>query len=150
MQMRLQKYLAQAGIASRRASEKLILQGRIKVNGITIKELGTKVNPESDIIEVDGKICRIKQDYVYILLNKPKGILTSVKDPFGRPTVLELLKGVKDRVFPVGRLDKDTEGLVLLTNDGELALKLHTPSLRFLKHILPMCKELSKIKISKL
>ncbi len=133
MQMRLQKYLAQAGIASRRASEKLILQGRIKVNGITIKELGTKVNPESDIIEVDGKICRIKQDYVYILLNKPKGILTSVKDPFGRPTVLELLKGVKDRVFPVGRLDKDTEGLVLLTNDGELAYKITHPKFKVFK-----------------
>ncbi|NLZ54974.1 MAG: rRNA pseudouridine synthase [Thermoanaerobacteraceae bacterium] len=131
--MRLQKYLSQAGIASRRAGENLILQGRIKVNGITIKELGTKVNPESDIIEVDGRICDIKRDFIYILLNKPKGILTSVKDPFGRPTVLELLKGVKEKVFPVGRLDKDTEGLLLLTNDGDLTYKLTHPKFKVFK-----------------
>mgnify|MGYP000035039913 FL=1 len=127
MQMRLQKFLSQAGIASRRASEALILEGRVKVNGITVKELGTKVNPESDIIEVDGKVCNIDKEYVYILLNKPKGILTSVKDPFGRPTVIDLLKGIKTKVFPVGRLDKDTQGLLLLTNDGELTYKITHP-----------------------
>lgn len=127
MQMRLQKFLSQAGIASRRASEALILEGRVKVNGITVKELGTKVNPESDIIEVDGKVCNINKEYVYILLNKPKGILTSVKDPFGRPTVIDLLKGIKTKVFPVGRLDKDTQGLLLLTNDGELTYKITHP-----------------------
>jgi len=125
--MRLQKFLSQAGIASRRASEALILEGRVKVNGITVKELGTKVNPESDIIEVDGKVCNIDKEYVYILLNKPKGILTSVKDPFGRPTVIDLLKGIKTKVFPVGRLDKDTQGLLLLTNDGELTYKITHP-----------------------
>jgi len=125
--MRLQKFLSQAGIASRRASEALILEGRVKVNGITVKELGTKVNPESDIIEVDGKVCNINKEYVYILLNKPKGILTSVKDPFGRPTVIDLLKGIKTKVFPVGRLDKDTQGLLLLTNDGELTYKITHP-----------------------
>jgi len=133
LQIRLQKYLAQAGIASRRASENLILQGRIKVNGITVKELGTKVNPESDIIKVDGKICNIKHHFIYILLNKPKGVLTSVKDPFGRPTVLQLLKGVKERVFPVGRLDKDTEGLLLLTNDGDITYKLTHPKFKVSK-----------------
>jgi len=127
LQMRLQKFLSQAGIASRRASEALILEGRVKVNGITVKELGTKVNPESDIIEVDGKVCNIDKEYVYILLNKPKGILTSVKDPFGRPTVIDLLKGIKTKVFPVGRLDKDTQGLLLLTNDGELTYKITHP-----------------------
>ena len=127
MQMRLQKFLSQAGIASRRASEALILEGRVKVNGITVKELGTKVNPESDIIEIDGKVCNIDKEYVYILLNKPKGILTSVKDPFGRPTVIDLLKGIKTKVFPVGRLDKDTQGLLLLTNDGELTYKITHP-----------------------
>jgi len=99
----------------------------VKVNGITVKELGTKVNPESDIIEVDGKVCNIDKEYVYILLNKPKGILTSVKDPFGRPTVIDLLKGIKTKVFPVGRLDKDTQGLLLLTNDGELTYKITHP-----------------------
>lgn len=100
MQIRLQKFLSQAGIASRRASETLILDGRVTVNGITVKELGTKVNPESDIIEVDGKICNIKDDYIYILLYKPKGILTSVKDPFKRPTVIDLLKGIKGKSCP--------------------------------------------------
>jgi len=127
LQIRLQKYLSQAGIASRRASEALILEGRVKVNGVIIKELGTKVNPQSDIIEVDGKVCNIKDDFVYIILNKPKGVITSVKDPFGRPTVLDLLKGVNKKVFPVGRLDKDTEGLLLLTNDGDLAYRITHP-----------------------
>lgn len=133
LQIRLQKYLSQAGIASRRASENLILQGRIKVNGVTVKELGAKVEPESDIIEVDGKICNIKREFIYILLNKPKGVLTSVKDPFGRPTVIDLLKGVKEKVFPVGRLDKDTEGLLLLTNDGELTYKITHPKFKVIK-----------------
>lgn len=133
MQIRLQKFLSQAGIASRRASETLILDGRVTVNGITVKELGTKVNPESDIIEVDGKICNIKDDYIYILLYKPKGILTSVKDPFKRPTVIDLLKGIKEKVVPVGRLDKDTEGLLLLTNDGDLTYKITHPRFEVVK-----------------
>lgn len=140
MQIRLQKYLSQAGIASRRASEHLILKGRVKINGITVKELGTKINPESDIIEVDGKICDIKHNYIYLLLNKPTGIITSVKDPFGRPTVLQLLEGVKERVFPVGRLDKDTSGLLLLTNDGDLTYKLTHPKFKVFKTYIARIK----------
>ena len=127
MQIRLQKYLSQAGIASRRASEYLILQGLVKVNGKIINTLGTKVNPKTDIIEVNGKKCNIKHSSIYIIMNKPKGVLTTVKDPFGRPNVIDLLTTVNERVFPVGRLDKETEGLLLLTNDGVVTNKLTHP-----------------------
>lgn len=119
--------MAMAGIASRRACETLILDGRVQVNGKVVKELGTKVDPDVDEVRVDGEICRIKMKPVYIIMNKPKGVLTTVKDPFGRPTVIDLLAGVKERVFPVGRLDKDTEGLLIITNDGELSYKLTHP-----------------------
>nr|WP_245628478.1 pseudouridine synthase [Fervidicola ferrireducens] len=125
--MRLQKFLAMAGIASRRACETLILDGRVQVNGKIVKELGIKVDPDVDEVRVDGEICRIKMKPVYIIMNKPKGVLTTVKDPFGRPTIIDLLAGVKERVFPVGRLDKDTEGLLIITNDGELSYKLTHP-----------------------
>jgi len=127
---RLQKYLAGAGIASRRKCEELILQGRVEVNNFVVTELGTKVDPQKDIIKVDDKLVKYKEDkhYSYILLNKPKGYLTSLSDPFGRPTVLDLLKGVKERVFPVGRLDFNSEGLLILTNDGELAYALTHPA----------------------
>jgi len=126
----LQKYLAGAGIASRRKCEELILQGRVEVNNFVVTELGTKVDPRKDIIKVDDKLVKYKEDkhYSYILLNKPKGYLTSLSDPFGRPTVLDLLKGVKERVFPVGRLDFNSEGLLILTNDGELAYALTHPA----------------------
>jgi len=127
LEERLQKFLARAGIASRRASERLILEGRVKVNGRTVKELGIKIDPSKDEVWVDGKVCRIKSNYVYIVLNKPKGYVTTVKDPFGRLTVMDLLKGFKHRVYPVGRLDKDTEGLLILTNDGEVAYRLTHP-----------------------
>ncbi|MGB6607976.1 MAG: pseudouridine synthase [Atribacterota bacterium] len=127
---RLQKYLAGAGIASRRKCEELILQGRVEVNNFVVTELGTKVDPQKDIIKVDDKLVKYKETkhYYYILLNKPKGYLTSLSDPFGRPTVLDLLKGVKERVFPVGRLDFNSEGLLILTNDGELAYALTHPA----------------------
>ena len=127
---RLQKYLAGAGIASRRKCEELILQGRVEVNNFVVTELGTKVDPQKDIIKVDDKLVKYKEDkhYSYILLNKPKGYLTSLSDPFGRPTVLDLLKGVKERVYPVGRLDFNSEGLLILTNDGELAYALTHPA----------------------
>ncbi len=127
---RLQKYLAGAGIASRRKCEELILQGRVEVNNFVVTELGTKVDPRKDIIKVDDKLVKYKEDKhcSYILLNKPKGYLTSLSDPFGRPTVLDLLKGVKERVFPVGRLDFNSEGLLILTNDGELAYALTHPA----------------------
>lgn len=127
MKMRLQKFLAMAGIASRRACEMLILDGRVQVNGKVVKELGVKVDPDVDEIRVDGEICRIKIKPIYIIMNKPKGVLTTVKDPFGRPTIIDLLAGVRERVFPVGRLDKDTEGLLIITNDGELSYKLTHP-----------------------
>jgi len=127
---RLQKYLAGAGIASRRKCEELILQGRVEVNNFIVTELGTKVDPQKDVVKVDDKLVKYKEDkhYSYILLNKPKGYLTSLSDPFGRPTVLDLLKGVKERIYPVGRLDFNSEGLLILTNDGELAYALTHPA----------------------
>ena len=130
--VRLQKYLAECGIASRRKCEEYILQGRVKVNGKVVKELGTKIDPDVDIIEFDGKIVRREEKKVYIMLYKPAGYITSVKDPFGRPTVLDLVK-VKERIYPVGRLDFDTSGLLLLTNDGELANILMHPKHEIVK-----------------
>jgi 23S rRNA pseudouridine2605 synthase len=124
---RLQKILAQAGIASRRAAEELITAGRVAVNGKVVTELGTKADPAQDRITLDGKPVRIEERKLYILLNKPVGYVTTLKDPQGRPVVTSLLKGVKERVYPVGRLDYNTEGLLLLTNDGELANRLAHP-----------------------
>jgi len=130
MIVRLQKYLAGAGIASRRKCEELILQRQVRVNNSVVTKLGTKVDPQKDIVEVKGKLIKYKEkkQYSYILLNKPKGYLTSLSDPFGRPTVLDLLKGVKERVYPVGRLDFNSEGILILTNDGELAYALTHPA----------------------
>lgn len=133
MQIRLQKYLSQAGVASRRTSEELILQGLVKVNGKIVNILGSKVNSETDRIEVNGKMCSINHNKIYILLNKPKGILTTVKDPLGRPIIMDLLTKVNERVFPVGRLDKETEGLLLLTNDGAVTYKLTHPKYEIVK-----------------
>jgi 23S rRNA pseudouridine2605 synthase len=124
---RLQKVLAHAGVASRRHCEELIVQGRVQVNGKIVRELGMKVNPDGDKILVDGRPIRLEK-HVYLLLNKPTGVITSVRDPQGRRVVTDLLKGVKERVYPVGRLDYDTSGLLLLTNDGELANRLAHPS----------------------
>jgi len=127
---RLQKYLAGAGIASRRKCEEFIIQGQVRVNDSVITKLGTKIDPQKDIVEVKGKLIKYKEkkQYFYILLNKPKGYLTSLSDPFGRPTVLDLLKGIKERVYPVGRLDFNSEGILILTNDGELAYALTHPA----------------------
>jgi pseudouridine synthase len=130
--VRLQKYLAECGIASRRKCEEYILQGRVKVNGKVVKELGTKIDPNVDIIEFDGKIVRREEKKLYIMLYKPAGYITSSKDPLGRPTVLDLVK-VKERIYPVGRLDFDTSGLLLLTNDGELANTLMHPKYEVVK-----------------
>lgn len=126
MQARLQKILSAAGVASRRASEQLILEGRVSVNGETIRELGTKADPEKDAIKVDGR--RIKTDVAqrYIVLYKPKGYVTTRKDPEGRRTVMDLIDD-SQYIYPVGRLDYDTEGLVLMTTDGELAARLMHP-----------------------
>ena len=124
---RLQKILSQAGIASRRLAEELIAQGRVQVNGVTVTQLGTKADPARDEIKVDGRRIRAEQRRRYVLLNKPRGYITSRSDPQGRPTVMDLLKEVKEYVYPVGRLDYDSEGLLLLTNDGELAARLTHP-----------------------
>lgn len=125
---RLQKVLAQAGIASRRHAEEIIIQGRVQVNGEVIRTLGTKV-VSTDRIAVDGRPLPLPQkDYAYYLLHKPTGYITSVTDPQGRKTVMELMQKIPQRVYPVGRLDYDTSGLLLLTNDGDLAHRLMHPS----------------------
>ncbi len=126
--MRLQKYMALAGVASRRKSEKIILQGKVKVNGKVIKQLGTKIDPNKDIVMVNDKKIEIEEQNIYIILNKPVGYVTTVKDQFNRKTVLDLIKNVKERIYPVGRLDYDTSGLLLLTNDGDITYKLTHPS----------------------
>lgn len=119
--------MANSGVASRRASEKLIEEGRVKVNGVVVTQLGTTVNPEIDQVEVDGKLIHTVSEQIYILLNKPPGFVTTAKDQFNRPTVLDLLKDIPTRVYPVGRLDYQTSGLLILTNDGDLTLKLTHP-----------------------
>jgi len=124
---RLQKILSQAGIASRRASEKLMLEGRVSVNGATVTELGTKADPAQDDIRVDGRRIKAAERHRYLLLNKPRGYVTTRSDPQKRATVLDLLKGVREYIYPVGRLDYDSEGLLILTNDGELAARLTHP-----------------------
>jgi 23S rRNA pseudouridine2605 synthase len=124
---RLQKLLSAAGVASRRAAEELILQGRVSVNGITVTELGTKADPARDDVRVDGRRVKTVERFRYLLLNKPSGYVTTRKDPQRRRTVMDLLEGVREYVYPVGRLDYDSEGLVLLTNDGDLAARLTHP-----------------------
>jgi 23S rRNA pseudouridine2605 synthase len=121
---RLQKIIAAAGISSRRKAEELITQGRVSVNGQTVTELGSKADLQHDHIKVDGKLLHGAERHVYLVLNKPRGYVTTVSDPEGRPTVMDLVKNVGARIYPVGRLDWSSEGLLLLTNDGELAGKL--------------------------
>ena len=128
MQERLQKIISAAGITSRRAAEELILKGQVTLNGNVVTELGTKADPAKDSITVNGKPLQISQKRLYILLNKPVGYMTTLDDPEGRPLVTDLLKEVNERVYPVGRLDYNTEGLLLLTNDGDWANKLMHPS----------------------
>ena len=123
-QERLQKILSQAGIASRRQAEKIITEGRVTVNGTVVMELGSKADLATDHIKVDGKLIRPPKHQVYIALNKPRNTVTTVTDPEGRATVMDLLRGVKERVYPVGRLDYHSEGLLLLTNDGDLANRI--------------------------
>ena len=121
---RLQKIIAAAGISSRRKAEELIAQGRVTVNGQVITELGSKADPQQDHIKVNGKLLRGAERHIYLLLNKPRGYVTTVADPEGRPTVMDLVKHVGERIYPVGRLDYGSEGLLLMTNDGELANSL--------------------------
>lgn len=125
--IRLQKLLSHAGFASRRAAEKLIAEGRVTVNGTTVREMGTKADPAVDDVRVDGRRVKSAERHRYILLNKPAGYVTTRSDPQRRRTVIDLLSGVREYVYPVGRLDYDTEGLLLLTNDGELAARLTHP-----------------------
>jgi len=124
--IRLQKLLAQAGVASRRAAERLIAEGRVSINGETVREMGTKAQ-ETDDIRVDGRRIKIAVQHRYILLNKPRGYVSTRSDPQRRPTVIDLLDRVREYVYPVGRLDFDSEGLLLLTNDGDLAARLAHP-----------------------
>jgi 23S rRNA pseudouridine2605 synthase len=124
---RLQKILSQAGVASRRASEQLMLEGRVTVNGVTARELGTKADPGADDIRVDGRRIRVVSTRRYLLMNKPRGYVTTRSDPERRPTVIDLLGGLRQYVYPVGRLDYDSEGLLILTNDGDLAARLTHP-----------------------
>lgn len=125
-EIRLQKYIAKSGVASRRKAEELILEGKIQVNGKTITELGTKVNTEKDIVTYNGKKLKTEEEFVYILLNKPIGYVTTVKDQFGRDSVLDLVK-IKEHLVPVGRLDMYTSGALILTNDGDFVYKVTHP-----------------------
>ena len=133
MEERLQKILSQAGIASRRKAEELIQAGRVTVNGATITELGSKADLERDHIKVDSKLLRAPKRHTYIAVNKPKGCVTTMSDPEGRPTIMHVLRGAKERVFPVGRLDYNSEGLLLMTNDGDFAHRITAPTSHIIK-----------------
>jgi 23S rRNA pseudouridine2605 synthase len=127
MKERLQKVIATAGITSRRHAEKLITEGRVSVNNVVVNKLGEKADGEKDIIRIDGKIISVERNKLYIALNKPAGFVTTLHDPQNRPTVVDLLSDVPERVYPVGRLDYDSRGLLLLTNDGDFAQKIQHP-----------------------
>ena len=149
---RLQKVISHAGIASRRGAEQLITEGRVMVNGDIVTQLGTKVDPTRDKVKVDGKLIKSFPGKVYIILNKPAGYVSTLKDPQERPVVVDLLDNVTTRIFPVGRLDYDAEGLLLLTNDGELAHKLQHPRYRVVRTYevkvkdIPTSRELSSLR----
>ncbi len=125
---RLQKIIAHAGFASRREAETMIREGRVTVNGRVVTELGSKADPANDHVKVDGKLITRAETHRYILLYKPKEVMTTVEDPQGRKTVIQLVKGVRERIYPIGRLDFHSEGLIVLTNDGDLAFKVSHPT----------------------
>ncbi|MGA2669206.1 MAG: pseudouridine synthase [Ignavibacteria bacterium] len=129
---RLNKFISASGLSSRRKIDELILQGRVTVNSRTVSELGIKIDPEKDIVKVDGETIRKKSNFIYVLLNKPAGYITTLNDEKNRRTVMDLI-GVNQRIYPVGRLDYETEGLLLLTNDGELANRLMHPKFEITK-----------------
>ena len=151
-EIRLQKFIALSGKASRRKAEDIISEGRVQVNGKTVNEPGVKINPEKDEVEIDGVLLKIPSKKIYIMLNKPKGYITTVSDQFNRPTVMNLIKNIPYRIYPVGRLDYNTEGLLILTNDGEFANKVIHPR-NLIKKVyiaevagIPPQKELNKFK----
>ncbi len=125
--IRLQKFLANAGVASRRGAEKIIAEGRVSVNGEIIREMGVQIDENYDVVELDGEVIKNAEKKVYIMLNKPVGFITTVSDDKGRPTVMELVSDISSRIYPVGRLDYDTEGLLLMTNDGDLTYCITHP-----------------------
>ncbi|KAB2890744.1 MAG: rRNA pseudouridine synthase [Desulfobulbaceae bacterium] len=127
-EIRLQKYLSQCGLASRRKAEELIKAGRVRVNDIVVTDMGIKIHPGQQTVSCDGRLIVPRKQLIYILLNKPRGYVTTLSDPQGRPIVTSLVKGIAERLFPVGRLDLDTEGALILTNDGEFAQKVQHPS----------------------
>lgn len=138
MEERLQKYMARCGIASRRKCEDIIQNGRVAVNNIRITELGYKICPEKDSVYVDNRLIKPEEKKVYIVLNKPEGYITSVKDEKGRKTILDLVK-VNERIFPIGRLDYDSSGLLLLTNDGEIYNRIIHPRVKLEKRYVVEC-----------
>ena len=125
--MRINKYIASCGIASRRKAEEIILDRRVKVNGELVTELSFNIDEKKDVVEIDNKVISLSEKLVYIVLNKPEGYITTVKDQFDRPSVLDLVKDINERVYPIGRLDYETSGLLILTNDGDLTYKLTHP-----------------------
>jgi 23S rRNA pseudouridine2605 synthase len=133
---RLQKLLAHAGIASRRKAEELIVAGRVSVNGKTVTELGSKADPAVDKVKIDGQVISEPKNHVYIALHKPKNVISTVHDPQGRETVMSFFKGMRERIYPVGRLDYASEGLLLLTNDGDFANRLLSPASHITKTYL--------------
>ncbi|MDU5107861.1 pseudouridine synthase [Clostridium sp.] len=144
MEERLQKYMARCGVASRRKCEEIILSGKVKVNNKLVNELGVKINSEIDIVSYEGKIIKPEEKKLYIMLNKPEGYITSVKDEKGRKTILDLVK-VDERIYPIGRLDYDSSGLILLTNDGDIYNKIIHPRVKIGKKYIVLCKgEFSK------
>ncbi|MCE9655672.1 pseudouridine synthase [Clostridium celatum] len=139
MEERLQKYMARCGVASRRKCEEIILNGEIKVNGILVTEVGTKINPSTDKVFYKDKEIKVEEKKVYIMLNKPEGYITSVKDERGRKTVLDIVK-VEERIFPIGRLDYDSSGLLLLTNDGSVYNNIIHPRVILKKKYIATCR----------
>jgi len=135
-EVRLQKVLADAGVASRRASEELILSGRVSVDGVQVQQLGVKIDPEISIVEVDGEAIKTKKTNVYLAFNKPAGVLSTMSDPENRPNLGDYFKDRSERLFHVGRLDKESEGLILLTNDGDMAHRATHPSYGMIKKYL--------------
>lgn len=139
MEERLQKYMARCGIASRRKCEEIILSGKVKVNNKVVNELGVKINPDLDVVTYENKVISPEENKVYIMLNKPEGYITSVKDEKGRKTILDIVK-VNERIYPIGRLDYDSSGLILLTNDGDIYNKIIHPRVKIGKKYIALCK----------